>query len=135
LCALLDQAARSGWSLVALDVAVDTTTPMGRAMAQISGAFAELERALIAQRTRDALAAKRAKGARLGRPRSMDPATSARIQSLRDGGATLTAIADELNAEGVPTARGGRCWYPATVRTALRSAALDAEAAALRETA
>jgi hypothetical protein len=44
---------------------------------------------------------------------------------------TLAAIADRLNAEQVPTARGGR-WYPSTVLGVLRSLNLDAEAAAAR---
>ena len=38
---------------------------------------------------------------------------------MRSGGATLTAIADALNAEGVPTAQGGRECYPAAMRAAL----------------
>jgi len=38
-----------------------------------------------------------------------------RIFSMRRQGATLQAIADVLNAEKVPTKRGGK-WYPATVR-------------------
>ena len=41
--------------LVALDVAVDTTTPQGAAMAQILAVFAELERRLIGQRTKEAV--------------------------------------------------------------------------------
>ena len=50
-----------GWGLVALDVAVDTTTPQGAAMAQILAVFAELERRLIGQRTKDALAVRNVK--------------------------------------------------------------------------
>lgn len=50
------------------DVAVDTTTPQGAAMAQVLAVFAELERRLIGQRTSDALAVRKAQGVRLGRP-------------------------------------------------------------------
>lgn len=46
-----------------------------------------------------------------------------RIVQLRDNGATLTAIADRLNAERVPTARGGSRWWPSTVRAVLSRAA------------
>lgn len=57
---LLLRAERAGWGLVALDVAVDTTTPQGAAMTQILAVFAELERRLIGERTKAALAVKRA---------------------------------------------------------------------------
>src|SRR5205823_6587861 len=56
---LLLRAERAGWGLVALDIAVDTTTPQGAAMAQVLAVFAELERRMIGVRTRDALAAKK----------------------------------------------------------------------------
>jgi hypothetical protein len=32
---------------------------------------------------------------------------------------TLPAIADTLNRQGVPTAHGGKRWYPSTVRAVL----------------
>jgi hypothetical protein len=38
-----------------------------------------------------------------------------RIVSERAGGSTLTAIAAGLNDDTVPTANGGRRWYPSTV--------------------
>lgn len=113
---LMLRAERAGWGLVALDVAVDTTTPQGAAMAQVLAVFAELERKLIGQRTRDALAVKRAQGVRLGRPPTLDPAVVARIVAERDGGAGWSAIARGLNTDATPTAQGGRCWYPATAR-------------------
>jgi len=53
---------KGGWGLVALDAPVDTTTPAGRAMAQILSVFAELERRLIGERTKAALAVKRDQG-------------------------------------------------------------------------
>jgi DNA invertase Pin-like site-specific DNA recombinase len=61
-------ASKQGWALVALDCAVDTSTPAGEAMANVLATFAQFERRLIGQRTREALAAKRASGVRLGRP-------------------------------------------------------------------
>jgi len=39
------------------------------------------------------------------------------IRDRRAAGATYQAIADELNALGVITARGGK-WYPTTVKNA-----------------
>ena len=112
-------AQRQSWGLVALDVNVDTTTPAGEAM----GTFAQFERRLIGQRTRDALAAKRAAGVQLGRPRSLPAEVVERVVREREGGRSLRAIAQGLDADGVATAQGGKSWYASTVRSVLRSAA------------
>jgi Resolvase, N terminal domain len=48
---------------------IDTTTPTGRLMFQICGAFAEFERSMIRQRISAGLSRARAQGKRLGRPR------------------------------------------------------------------
>ncbi|WP_347059649.1 hypothetical protein ABC795_04155 [Blastococcus sp. HT6-30] len=42
-----------------------------------------------------------------------------RINELCQGGATQTAIADQLNAERVPTTRVGDRWWPSSVRAVL----------------
>jgi DNA invertase Pin-like site-specific DNA recombinase len=113
---LMARAEQSGWGLVALDAPVDTTTPQGAAMAQVLAVFAELERRLIGERTKAALAVRRAQGVRLGRPRNLPTDVVSRIVESRRSGATWAAIASGLNTESVPTAQGGKCWYPATVR-------------------
>jgi DNA invertase Pin-like site-specific DNA recombinase len=113
---LLLTSERAGWGLVALDAPVDTTTPQGAAMAQVLAVFAELERRLIGQRTRDALAVKRAQGVKLGRPRALPDKVVDRIVAARDRGEGWSAIARSLDADAVPTAQGGARWYPATVR-------------------
>jgi DNA invertase Pin-like site-specific DNA recombinase len=125
---LLHRASIEGWRMVILDLAVDTTTPSGEVMAHVAAAFAQYERRLISDRTKDALAEVRKRGVRLGRPRTLDIDIVNRIVSERSRGATLAAIADELDANGIPTAQGGRRWYPATVAAVLRSASLDAAA-------
>src|SRR6516165_1765535 len=48
---------------------IDTTTPSGRLMFQICGAFAEFERSMIRQRISAGLSRARAQGKRLGRPK------------------------------------------------------------------
>jgi DNA invertase Pin-like site-specific DNA recombinase len=113
---LMLRAEKAGWGLVALDVAVDTTTPAGAAMKQILSVFAELERRLIGERTKAALAMKKAQGVKLGRPRTMPDEVVERIVAARRSGQTWKGIADDLNNMGVPTAQGGRAWHPATVR-------------------
>jgi DNA invertase Pin-like site-specific DNA recombinase len=116
---LMERARRRGWGLIALDLGVDTSTPAGEMMASVLATFAHYERRLIGQRTKDALAVRKAAGVKLGRPRTLDPEIAQRITSDRAGGMTLTAIANALNLEGVPTAHGGIRWYPSTVRKVL----------------
>lgn len=113
---LLDRAQRSGWSLVALDLGVDTSTPAGEAMANVMAAFGQLERRMIGQRTKDALAVKRAAGVRLGRPPVLPAEVVARIVAEHRDGGSWSGIARKLNVDGVPTAHGGRCWWPSTAR-------------------
>ena len=81
--------------------------------------FAQLERRLIAQRTREALAVKKASGVQLRRPPTVPQAVVRRIQRQRARSESLRAIADSLNGDEVPTAQGGGQWYPATVREVL----------------
>lgn len=125
---LMAQAEREGWRLVVLDMAIDTTTPSGALMAHVMSAFSEYERRLIGSRTSAALQQLKSQGVRLGRPRVMAESVRERIVSEREEGRTLAAIADGLNADEVPTARGGACWYPSTVKAVLDSVALDAVA-------
>jgi len=120
---LVRRAEAEGWALVVCDLGVDMTTPTGGLLANVTASVAEWERRVISQRTREALAALRAAGVRLGRPRLLDPAIAERIRATRISGATLQAIAEELNGEGIltPTGRG---WSPALVRkVALQEAA------------
>jgi DNA invertase Pin-like site-specific DNA recombinase len=85
----------------------------------ISGS--QYERRLISQRTRDALAAKRARGERLGATPALPVEVTLRIINERRRGRTYQAIADNLVRDGVPTARGKSLWYPATVKAILES--------------
>ena len=116
---VMASAQKQSWALVALDCAVDTTTPAGEAMAHVLATFAQFERRLIGQRTREALAIKRAEGVRLGRPSAVSPKLAERIRAERAGGATLRQIADRLNQESVPTPRGGSEWRPSSLERVL----------------
>ena len=113
------KATQEHWALVALDVAVDTSTPSGEAMANMLATFSQFERRLISQRTKEALAVKKAEGVRLGRPPTMPQAVIKRIQRQRARGDSLRKIAEDLNEAGVPTAQGGAQWHAATVRHVL----------------
>jgi DNA invertase Pin-like site-specific DNA recombinase len=118
---LMAKAEQSGWGLVALDAPVDTTTPQGAAMAQVLAVFAELERRLIGERTKAALAVRKSQGVRLGRPQTLPLELRQRILSMRNSGMTLGSIASELNMERVPTSQGGASWWPATIRAIIQS--------------
>ncbi len=74
---------------------------------------------MISRRTREALALKRSQGVRLGRPPKMSQYVIDRIRRERAAGKSLATIANGLNADRIPTAQGGRRWYPATVRYTL----------------
>jgi DNA invertase Pin-like site-specific DNA recombinase len=110
-------------------------------MLHLYAALAEKERRLISERTRAALAAKKAAGHKLGNPRDIASAgalgrtvqTAAAdqfmaamlplVRSIRSSGATsLEAITVALNQRGVRSARGGR-WYASAVANLLARAA------------
>ncbi len=120
---LVKEANRRGWSVVCLDVGVDTSTPNGKFMATVTAGIAELERELIGQRTRDALAAKKAAGVRLGRPQVLPEAVVRRVIDEREAGRSWQAIADGLTADAVPTARGGATWAFSSARAVYHSQA------------
>ncbi len=75
--------------------ALDTTTPAGKLMFQITGAFAEFERSMIRQRVNAGLKRAVEAGKQLGRPR-IDPAVEKRIQSQLRTGKGMLKIAVEL---------------------------------------
>lgn len=119
---ILDRAKRGGWSVVALDLGVDTSTPTGELVAGVMMQVAQWERRIIAERTRDSMAAaKQAKGLRYGRPDALDPALRVWVVQARGTGRSYQSIADELNARGFPTAHGGRKWHASTVRAVMAS--------------
>jgi DNA invertase Pin-like site-specific DNA recombinase len=105
-------------------------------MLHIYAAMAEKERAVISERTKAALAAAKARGVKLGNPRLAEARAplmranaevAARqsalalpvIKPLFEQGLSLRAIARELTARGVPTARGGQ-WSAVQVSDILR---------------
>jgi DNA invertase Pin-like site-specific DNA recombinase len=110
----------AGAGLIALDLGVDTSTPNGREVAEKLIALGEWEHERIARRTRSGLTEVKASGRKVGRPSLRDrPDLVERIIAMRKANMTLKAIADQLNAEGVPTLRGGAMWRPSSVQAAL----------------
>ena len=105
--------------LVAIDLRLDTGSANGRLTARTLVAVGEWEGRRIADQTKKGLAAARARRGSAGRPAVEDrPALKERIVQMRADGMTLQAIANQLNAEGVPTLRGGSQWRPSSVQSA-----------------
>lgn len=113
-------------------------------MLHLFAALAEKERNLIAERTRAALAAKKAQGAKLGNRTNLPAAQAAGasanraaadafaanvlpvVRQIQAAGITSrAAIAEALNARGIRTARGG-AWYASTVGNLLGRAIAEA---------
>ena len=106
--------------LIGLDLGFDTSTPEGHYAAMVLIEFGFWERDRIAERTRIGLERTKARGGARGRPAVTDrPELQQRIASMRAQKMTLQAIADVLNAEAVPTVRGGAKWRPSSVQAAL----------------
>lgn len=117
--------------LVAIAQDIDLATPHGRAMAQIGAVFNELERALIAERTTEALSELRAQGRAWNhepfgwrsvggqlRPDTAEQKTLAAIRDMRDDQMSYHRIAAALNDTRRPTKRGGT-WQAMSVRSVL----------------
>jgi DNA invertase Pin-like site-specific DNA recombinase len=117
--ALLEWFERVGAVLLALDLAIDTSTPSGRLIANVFASVAQWEREVIGERTRAGLAALRAQGRPISAPCVTDDRELGdRISRLRAEGWTFQRIADLLNEEGVPTRRGGSMWRVSSVQAA-----------------
>ncbi|MDL9947767.1 recombinase family protein [Gordonia sp. ABSL11-1] len=112
-------AARQGWRITTADQMVDTTTPAGRAAMNMLRVFSEFERDMISQRTREALAEKRAQGVQLGTPSKLTDAVVERICRAAYGGASLRSIGSSLEADGVQTSSGSTTWHANAVRRVL----------------
>jgi peptidoglycan hydrolase-like protein with peptidoglycan-binding domain/DNA invertase Pin-like site-specific DNA recombinase len=116
---ILEWLGRSEGRFVALDVGLDTATAEGAVATKALMSVGTWESRRLADQTRKGLAAARARRAATGRPAVEDvPALKQRIVAMRSDGMTLQAIADRLNAEGVPTLRGGAHWRPSSVQAA-----------------
>jgi DNA invertase Pin-like site-specific DNA recombinase len=114
LAELVGEAVEIGFTIVSLDPPVDLQSDGGRTVGEVLAEAASWQPRPIAS-------AGRALSGRPGRPSSTPPAVAERIRDLRASGMTLQAICDTLNAEGVPTPRGGAEWRPTSLRAVLRA--------------
>ncbi len=136
---------KAGVALHVVDLggnAIDTTSAAGRFMLVVLAGAAEMERNLIRERTKSALAVKRNNGQRTGSvpfgfdldddgttlvPNPAEQQTSQDIQSMRDNGLSFPKIAEALTAQGIPTKQGNGRWNQATIRSILKRKAIIEE--------
>lgn len=118
---LFERVRAGRWSLVALDLGIDTRTSAGELVANVMVSVGQWQRRVIGERTREGLAEARRQGTRLGRPPIPGhDATRERIRTLRATRASWQVIADRLNEDGVPTIAGSPAWTRHTARAAGR---------------
>jgi len=141
LLALVDTMNARGVAFHCVSERIDTSTAMGRAMLSMLGTFAEFEREQVRERTRAAVAAKRARGLSHGFAPLGATSVQGRFEAVasevaavdlmirrRAEGASLREIASELQAAGHQTKRGGQ-WRACTVDVVLRRVARDGKIA------
>ena len=80
---IMERIGNAGAGFRSITENIDTTTPAGRMMMQMVGAFAEFERAMIRERTSAGLAAARAEGRIGGRRKKLDASQAARDRRKR----------------------------------------------------
>lgn len=107
---LLDLSQRQRWAIAVLDFDLDTSSATGRLIAGMVVQIAQWEREMIGERTKAALAVKRADGVQLGKPSTIPADLQALILQRKAAGQSLQGIARYLNAEGIPTPSGAGRW-------------------------
>ena len=96
LLTLMDQINQAGAGFRSLTELIDTTTPAGRMMMQMIGSFAEFEREMLRERTRNGLEAARKKGRVGGRRPKLSPEQQKEILRLVTSGEKTAADAARL---------------------------------------
>jgi DNA invertase Pin-like site-specific DNA recombinase len=127
---IVDRANKEGWRLIMLDLNLDTSTYQGRFVVTVMSALAEMERGIIAARQKDVHKDRRDRGIVWGRdmgPKNKTPLDiKERIMLQRSSGRSYAKIAEDLNADSIPT-QNGRKWYASTVKNIVDAAIAEGE--------
>lgn len=121
---IAETAQRKGWRLVIASLQIDTQTPAGEVMLSMLATFAQFESRMTSERVKRQHQARRERGIVWGvdeGPKGeLEIKTRKQIRREYEAGKSLRAIARDLEAKGVPSARGGK-WEAATIRAILNS--------------
>jgi DNA invertase Pin-like site-specific DNA recombinase len=119
---ILKRAVENGWDVVILDLNVDTSTPVGKAMVTVLWAFATYEREMILERTSMGRERARVAGKHLGKRTAIPDDVLLEIWTARsaDPPVPLKTVAGTLNDRGI-LSPAGRPWNTGTVSRAARS--------------
>lgn len=98
---LIERLQERGINLISDREGIDYSTAVGRLVTQILVSVAEMERAMISERTKAALKAKRAIGIVGGRPSKVSHKMRAKMQELRDMGWSFARIGKALGVSDV----------------------------------
>jgi DNA invertase Pin-like site-specific DNA recombinase len=128
---------KRGADLVSLTERIDTTTAAGKMVFRMLAVLSEFERDQVSERTRFALAHKRANGEKTGGDvpygyrledgQLIEDASEQKaiglIRELHAAGYSLRKIASELEARGYATKNGNSHWHPQSVKQVLERVA------------
>jgi DNA invertase Pin-like site-specific DNA recombinase len=109
---LVSELDQQGVQFRSLTDGIDTTTPHGRFFFHMMASLAQMERELIAERTKAGLDAARKRGRMVGRKRRMTPGKIASAKQLLGGGMPPREVANNLGVS-IPTLYR---WVPASSR-------------------
>ena len=128
-----DKLEKQGADLISLSEKIDTTTAAGKMVFRMLGVLNEFERDQVSERTKAALAHKKANNQvynhtpygfkRHGKdliPCAKEGKVLTKIDAWRKQGKSLRGIARDLNALGIASKRGGQ-WYASAVRSVMGS--------------
>jgi site-specific DNA recombinase len=135
LISFAEKIEKQGADLISLSEKIDTTTAAGKMVFRLMGVFNEFERDQISERTKAALAHKKANNqvynhtpygyTRNGESleeNDSEAAVAALSVKLYRSGKTMRAIARHLNERGIPT-KQGKQWQPMQVSRLVKAAA------------
>ena len=96
---MLDDLKQRGIKFRSLTEAIDTETPTGRAMWQMIGVLAELERSLITERTRAGVKAAQGRGVKFGRKPKLTASQITHARTLIEQGQPVSEVAPLLGVD------------------------------------
>ena len=93
----MDDLSKRGVAMKSLTEPFDTSDPTSRAMVQMIGIFAELERNIISRRTKDSLAYRKSIGVKLGRPSALTTDKIEQLEFMVSRGKSVKEMCEKLS--------------------------------------